>query len=98
VQFVRCIKHKYPSSIDKKLLGGRMRLFEEYIEPLKEVGIESIARETGVDEYSKKLKLEEHLKLLVYSIVEDCVTLSALCDSLQSGEAEKKGLISISKA
>jgi putative transposase len=51
-----------------------------------------------VDEYSKKLKLEAHLKLLVYSIVEDCVTLSALCDSLQSGEAEKKGLISISKA
>jgi len=39
-----------------------------------------------------------HLKLLVYSIVEDCVTLSALCDSLQSGEAAKKGLITISKA
>jgi hypothetical protein len=72
-----------------------MRFFESYLKPLRRVNIGSIARETGVDEYPKKLEM--HLKLLVYSIVEDCVTLTALCDSLQSRDAEKKGLITISK-
>jgi len=33
-----------------------MKLFAEYLKPLKEVGIESIAKETLIDEYSKKLK------------------------------------------
>jgi len=75
-----------------------MRLFEKYLKPLGEIGIESIAKETGIDEYSKKLNLREHLKLLIYSIIYDCVTLTALCDSLQSRDAEKNGLISISKA
>lgn len=50
-----------------------------------------------MDEYSKKLKLEAHLKLLVYPIVANCITLTAFCDSLQSEETEKKGLITISK-
>lgn len=75
-----------------------MRLFEKYLKPLMEIGIESIAKETGIDEYSKKLNLREHLKLLIYSIIYDRVTLTALCDSLQSKDAEKNGLISISKA
>jgi len=75
-----------------------MELFEEYLKPLREVGIETIAKETLIDECSKKLKLEEHLKLLIYPIIEDCVTLTALCASLQSTDAVKRGLISISKA
>ena len=33
-----------------------MKLFEEYFKPLKEVGIETIAKETPIDEHSKKLK------------------------------------------
>lgn|GEM_PF-1972306 len=65
---------------------------------LQRIGIENIAKETGIDEYSKKLNLREHLKLLIYSIIYDCVTLTMLCDSLQSRDAEKNGLISIIKA
>jgi len=70
-----------------------MRLFEEYLKPLKDVRVETITKETLIDEYSKKLKLEAHLKLLIYSIIEDSVTLTALCESLQSIDAAKKGLI-----
>jgi len=40
-----------------------MKLFDEYLRPLKEVGIESIAKETLIDEYSKKLKLKEQIDL-----------------------------------
>jgi len=36
-----------------------MRLFEEHLRPLKEVDIETIAKETLIDEHSKKLKLKE---------------------------------------
>jgi len=49
-----------------------MKFFENYQELLRGVNIGSIARETGVDEYSKKLEI--HLKLLVCPIVEDCVS------------------------
>jgi len=33
-----------------------MKLFAEYLKPLREVGIETIAKETLIDECSKKLK------------------------------------------
>jgi hypothetical protein len=74
-----------------------MRLFERYLKPLKEVEIEGIAKETHVDEYSKKLKLTQHLYLMLHFILEDCETLTALCQSLHSSNAKRKGLVSISK-
>ena len=44
-----------------------MRLFESLLKPLEKTGIEAIAEETRIDEYPKKLKLEAHIRLLVYS-------------------------------
>jgi hypothetical protein len=61
--------------------------------PLREFCIEIIAKETLIDEYSKKLKS----KLLIDSIIEDCTTLTALCESLHSVDAKRKGLISIAR-
>ena len=43
-----------------------MKLFKGCLGPLKEFDIETVAKETLIDEHSKKLK--EHLKLMLYSI------------------------------
>jgi hypothetical protein len=67
-----------------------MRLFEGYLKPLKEVEIESIAKWTHVDEYSKKLKLTQYLYLMLHFILEDCETLTALCQSLHSSNPKKR--------
>jgi hypothetical protein len=75
-----------PLDIDKSCWGGRMRFFESYLKPLRGVNIGSIARET--EAASKASGMSDRRRLRI----------SAFCDSLQSGEAAKKGLISISKA
>ena len=49
-----------------------MQLGEELFNPLSEIGIEDICKMTGVDIHSKKLKLIEHVKLLVSFVVLQC--------------------------
>lgn len=40
---------------------------------------------------------ERHLNLLIHSIVYNCATFTALCDSMESINTEKKRLIAINK-
>lgn len=61
---------------------------------LDEINIEKIGKETQVDDYSKKLKLAEHVKLLVAYVLLQFTSLGDLCEHADKYE----GLIKISKS
>lgn len=61
---------------------------------LDEINIEKIGKETQVDDYSKKLKLAEHVKLLVAFVLLQFTSLGDLCEHADKYE----GLIKISKS
>lgn len=55
-----------------------MKVGKMFFEPLEKCDIEQIGTETSVDVYSKKLKLEEHIKLLVGMILHQFGSLGDL--------------------
>ena len=70
-----------------------MKVSEKLFKILEESDVKQIGIETKVDEYSKKLKLIEHVKLLVAYVLLQFESLGDLCE-----HADKYGgLIKISK-
>lgn len=70
-----------------------MKVSEKIFKILEESDVKQIGTETKVDEYSKKLKLTEHAKLLVAYVLLQFESLGDLCE-----HADKYGgLIKISK-
>lgn len=58
-----------------------MKIGEELFSPLSEIGMDDICKMTGVDIHSKKLKLVEHVKLLVSFVVLQCSGERELIDN-----------------
>ena len=48
-------------------------LFKQFIKPFKEIDVEGIVEKTKVDEFSKKLNLREHLSIMLWHVVGDCI-------------------------
>lgn len=71
-----------------------MKVSEELFKILEESDVKKIGKETQVDEYSKKLKLTEHVKLLVAFVLLQFKSLGDLCEHADKYE----GLIKISKS
>lgn len=65
----------------KKLLTS-----DKLFRPLSEIGIEEIAEEMQVDLHSKKLKLHEHVKLLVAYVLCPFESLNELCEDAKAYE------------
>jgi hypothetical protein len=51
-------------------------LFKQFIKLFKEIDVEGIAEKTKVDEFSKKLNLREHLSIMLWYVIGDCITLT----------------------
>ena len=73
-------------------------LFKQFIKLLKTIDFEEIAEKTKVDEFSKKLNLREHLLIMLWYVIGDCITLTELSDSLKGVLPERYNLIEISKS
>ena len=58
-------------------------LFKQFIKLFKEIDVEGIAEKTRVDEFSKRLKMREHLLIMLWYVIGDCITLTELSDSLK---------------
>lgn len=58
-----------------------MKIAEVLFKPLKDINVRSIGRETEADLHTKKLTLEEHLKLLVAYVVCLCTSLRELTEN-----------------
>jgi len=65
---------------------------------LKEIDVEGIAEKTKVDEFSKKLKMREHLLIMLWYVIGDCITRVELSDSLKGILSERYRLIEIGKS
>lgn len=76
----------------------RRNLYTEYTKPLKHIRIEQMAVATRIDEFSKKLKLENHLLTMLQLVTNDCETLGELSESLKGKNARVCGLVEISKS
>ena len=76
----------------------RKILFKQFIKLLKTIDLEGIAEKTKIDEFSKKLSLREHLFVMLWYVIGDCITLTELSDSLKGILPKKYGLIEISKS
>jgi Transposase DDE domain len=70
-----------------------MKVSEKLFKPLYDCEVHRIGNETRVDEYSKKLKLTEHVKLLVAYVILRFESLGDLCELADKYD----GLIKISK-
>ena len=73
-------------------------LFKQFIKLFKKIGVEEIADQTRVDEFSKKLGMREHLLIMLWYVIGDCITLTELSDSLKGILSERYKLIEISKS
>jgi hypothetical protein len=73
-------------------------LFKQFIKLFKEIDVEGIAERTGIDEFSKKLKMREHLLIMLWHVIGDCTTLTELSDSLRGILPERYRLIEVSKS
>ena len=73
-------------------------LFKQFIKLFKEIDGEGIAEKTKVDEFSKKLNLREHLSIMLWYVIGDCITLTELSDSLRGILPKRYRLIEISKS
>jgi len=73
-------------------------LFKQFIKLFKEIDGEGIAEKTKVDEFSKKLKMREHLLIMLWYVIGDCITRVKLSDSLKGILSERYKLIEISKS
>jgi hypothetical protein len=58
-------------------------LSKQFIKLLKTIDVEGIAERTKVDEFSKKLKMREHLLIMLWHVIGDCTTLTELSESLK---------------
>ena len=65
---------------------------------LKEIDVGGIAEKTKVDEFSTKLKMREHLLIMLWYVIGDCITRVELSDSLKGILSERYRLIEISKS
>jgi hypothetical protein len=73
-------------------------LSKRFIKLFKEMGVEEIAEKTGIDEFSKKLSMREHLLIMLWHVIGDCTTLTELSESLKGILPERYELIEISKS
>ena len=71
---------------------------KRFIKPFKEIDVEGIAEKTGIDEFSKKLKIREHLLVMLWYVIGDCITRVELSDSLKGILPKRYRLIEISKS
>jgi len=60
--------------------------------------VEEIADQTRVDELSKKLGFEEHLSIMLWHVIGNCITRVELSDSLKEILPKRYRLIEISKS
>ena len=73
-------------------------LFKQFIKLFKKIDVEGIAEKTEIDGFSKKLKMREHLLIMLWHVIGDCITLTELSDSLKGILSERYKLIEISKS
>ncbi|RZN65861.1 MAG: hypothetical protein EF807_09035 [Candidatus Methanolliviera hydrocarbonicum] len=73
-------------------------LFKQFTKLFKKIGVEEIADQTRVDEFSKKLSMREHLLIMLWYVIGDCITRVELSDSLKGILPERYHLIEISKS
>ena len=73
-------------------------LSKRFIKLFKKIDVEGIAEKTGIDEFSKKLNMREHLLIMLWYVIGDCITLTELSDSLKGILPERYHLIEISKS
>ena len=75
----------------------KAKLFED-IKLLKTIDLGEIAEKTKIDEFSKILNLREHLLVMLWYVIGDCITLTELSDSLKGILPERYHLVEISKS
>ena len=81
----------------KKTRGTKKTRIKDIFKILKKrVDIEEIAKQTEIDYYSKKLELEEHIKIMIWGTIEDIEKLRELGAGLKGKDAKKEGLVEIS--
>ena len=73
-------------------------LFKQFIKLFKKIDVEGIAEKIGIDEFSKKLNLREHLLIMLWYVIGDYITRVELSDSLKGILPKRYRLIEISKS
>lgn len=81
----------------KKTRGTKKTRIRDIFKILKKrVEINEITKQIQIDIHSKKLKLEEHIKIMIWGTIEDIEKLRELCAGLKGKGAKKEKLIEIS--
>jgi hypothetical protein len=73
-------------------------LFREFVKPLRKLRrkINGIGKVLKVDQYSKKLHLEQHTLIMINQSIENCQSLREVSKSTKNRDAKKKGIVDIS--